>query len=155
MLWPPVVVLLGIVQPEALRLGWRAHAAWRPHTVPSRLVMMACPAPGHLQIVKTNGLLLTRIEHNCPAGLAGCADVLIYNHGFPDSSVVPTAAQDFAANSGPGKARSAHTRHTRHSQARLRPIALMHNGLILATPAQARQSTSTFQAASLARCASM
>ena len=120
-LWPPVVVVLGIVQPDALRLGWRAHAAWRPHPIPSRLVMMACPYPGHLQIVKTNSLLLTRIEHNCPAGLAGCADVLIYNHGFPDSSVVPTAVQDFAATSGTGKARSAHTRPRNCTHDALRP----------------------------------
>ena len=156
-LWPPVVALLGILQLEALRLDWRVHAAWRPHPLPSRLAMLACPAPGHLQIVNTNGLLLTRIEHNCPAGLAGCADVLIYNHGFPDSSVVPTAAQDFAATSGSGKAR-AHGHATAHTTLSGPPApdrTHAQRAEILATPAQARQSTSTFQAVSLARCASM
>jgi len=56
----------------------------------------------NLQIVRANNLLLTRIEHNCPYGLTGCKDVVIYNHGFPDSSIVPTAAQDFAAASTVG-----------------------------------------------------
>ena len=57
----------------------------------------------HLFITLVNGLLLTRIEHNCASSsLASCKDVIIYNHGFPDSSVVPTAKTDFdAAGSTP------------------------------------------------------
>ena len=61
---------------------------------------MSASAPeigASLQIARVNEILLTRIEHNCPIGLAGCTDVIIYNHGFPDSSVVPTADQDLAA----------------------------------------------------------
>ena len=73
---------------------------------PDALRLRPAAMAGSVSIVHTNGLLLTRIEHNCPAGLAGCADVVIYNHGFPDSSVVPTAAQDFAAASETGDARA-------------------------------------------------
>ena len=94
-IWAPVVAILGVVAPDALRLG--------PTANPAPPAAMA----GSVQIVQTNGLLLTRIEHNCgPAGLAGCADVVIYNHGFPDSSVVPTAMQDFVAASETGDARA-------------------------------------------------
>ena len=70
-----------------------------PQQLASRGFIMAAPSSPALQILRANDLLLTRIQHNCPAGLAGCSDVVIYNHGFPDSSVVPTAVQDFAAAS--------------------------------------------------------
>ena len=68
----------------------------------SRGVISAMLTSSHLFITLVNGLLLTRIEHNCASGLASCTDVIIYNHGFPDSSVVPTAMTDFdAAGSTP------------------------------------------------------
>ena len=69
----------------------------------SRGVISDMLTSSHLFITLVNGLLLTRIEHNCASSsLASCKDVIIYNHGFPDSSVVPTAKTDFdAAGSTP------------------------------------------------------
>mmetsp|Transcript_12300 Transcript_12300/g.24337 ORF Transcript_12300/g.24337 Transcript_12300/m.24337 type:complete len:383 (+) Transcript_12300:106-1254(+) len=46
--------------------------------------------PSSLEIVKVQGKLLTRIEHNSES-LATCKRVLLYNHGFPDSSITPNA----------------------------------------------------------------
>eukprot|EP00282_Hemiselmis_andersenii_P025797 CAMPEP_0171999664 /NCGR_PEP_ID=MMETSP1041-20130122/1902_1 /TAXON_ID=464988 /ORGANISM="Hemiselmis andersenii, Strain CCMP439" /LENGTH=329 /DNA_ID=CAMNT_0012653143 /DNA_START=247 /DNA_END=1233 /DNA_ORIENTATION=+ len=47
-----------------------------------------------LEILKVRGQLLTRIEHNSDS-LASVKRVLLYNHGFPDSSVTPNALNHF------------------------------------------------------------
>jgi len=63
----------------------------------SRKPMAAVLGADMLQILRVDDILLTRIEHNCEKGLSCCTDVVVYNHGFPDSSVIPCAIEDFAA----------------------------------------------------------
>ena len=91
-----VVALVGFVSTHFHFCWLPARIYEPPYRRPcSSLMVEPCP---HLQILRANGLILTRIQHNCQeVGLLGCKDVLIYNHGFPDSSVIPTALKDYTA----------------------------------------------------------